>query len=314
MRTLGLGLILALPLLAGCEWMNRNKEKVRSDGPRDQAMVGAPTSEKLVSYLNRQADRLGVIESEDVDIVAHVQGKRMPGLRGFMVCEKPRSFRLTGDNVGTTWVDIGSNGERFWFWVKDGDSPLYHCSYADYEKGVKLPLPFQPEWVVQALGMAQYDRAKEYKVEAKGATIELSENTTVQGVPVRKVVIFNAREGADPSQPRVTGHVIQDARTGKIICQATVRRMRTATYRTPEGEQTVSYPSDVLLEWPSEQMSMTMKVGKAKVNTRLTADEESRYFTLPNWPNIKAVDLARMVPRGNPTGATRDVRQIGGYK
>jgi hypothetical protein len=311
MRILTLSLIFSALLLSGCEWMNRNRDPGTGIRPKDQ-VYGPPTSEKLVGYLNSQADRLSVIQSEDVDLTAYVQGKRMPRLVTFMVCEKPRSFRLMGDSVGTTWVDIGSNNDRFWFWVKDGESPLYHCSYTDYEKGAKLPLPFQPEWVVQALGMAKYDPAKNYKVETKGSTYELIEDTTVQGLPVQKVTVFNARNPADASQPQVIAHIVRDPRSGKTICQATIRRVRQATYRTQSGEQVISYPSDVMLEWPAEQLSMNIKVGKATVNQRLTNEEERRFFTLPSWPGIKTVDLARMPPPGNPT--SRDVRQAGGYR
>lgn len=312
MRILGLGLLFGALLLTGCEGWRKDKVPQGQGGrPRDVG-YGQPTPENLVGYLNRQADRMSVIQSEDVDVVANVQGRRMPGLRAVLACEKPRSFRMLGENVGQTWVDIGSNGERFWFWVKDGESPLYHCSYTDYEKGVKLPLPFQPEWVVQALGMAKFDPARKYTVEQKGATVELIEDTTVQGIPVKKVTIINARTVNDPTMPQVVGHAIRDARTGKIICQATIRRMRVATVRTQQGEQGVSYPSDVLLEWPAEQLSMTIRIGKATVNQRLTNEEMNRYFTLPNMQGIKQVDLARMPPPGNPT--SRDVRQAGGYR
>jgi hypothetical protein len=312
MRMLGSLFIVACLLATGCEWLKGGKKNDTVNPPPKDFGYGPPTPERLVGYLNAQADRLAVIESTDVFLVAHVQGKRMPGLTGFMVCEKPRNFRLTGDAVSTTYVDIGSNGEKFWFWVKDGESPLYYCSYNDYEKGVKLPLPFQPEWVVQALGMAKYDANRQYKVETKQGTYELIENTTVQGVPVRKITILNARNVTDASSPQVLGHVVQNAQTGATICKATIKHVRSATYRTVHGEERVSYPSDVVLEWPDQKLVMTMQIGKASVNQKLTGEQENRYFTLPNWQGIKSVDLARMAPSGNPT--SRDVRQAGGFK
>jgi hypothetical protein len=321
MRTLSFCLVAACLGLSGCEWLKRNKTVDAQNPPplKDRA-DGVPTADRLVGYLNKQADRMSVIETNDVSLLAHVQGRRMPELNGgIMVCEKPRSFRLTGDAVGMQYLDIGSNGEQFWFWVKDGESPLYYCSYNDYEKGVKMPLPFQPEWVVQALGMAKYDPTKQYKVEAKPAnrveskpaTYELVENTTVQGLPVRKITIFNANNVTDPKQPQVMGHKIQDAQ-GKTICEATIKHMRYASYKSPEGETSVAYPSEVVLEWPSQQLKMTMRIGKATVNNKLTIEDATRYFSLPNWQGLKTVDLARLSPVGNPT--SRDVRQTGGYR
>ena len=306
MRKLGFCFLFACLPLVGCL-----KPKPQPPIDKIDTGKGAPTADTLVSYLNRQADRLVTLESTDVDLTAFVQKQRMPTLRAFMVCEKSRNFRLTGDAMSVQYVDIGSNNDQFWFWVKDGEAPLYYCSYNDYQKGVKLPLPFQPEWVVQALGMAKYDPTKQYKVEARRDTYELTEDITVQGQPYRKITVFAAQRPSDATYPVVRGHIIQD-QAGKTICQATIRRMRTASYKTTEGEEVISYPSDILLEWPAEQMSMKMVIGKASVNQKITNEEASRYFTLPNWPNIKTIDLARYRPSGSPT--SRDIRQAGGYR
>jgi hypothetical protein len=309
MRIITAMLLTSCFLAAGCEALKRKSKNGTIEPPPNNAGQGMPTSASLVSYLNNQADRVAVIESNDLDIITHVQGRRMPGLKGFMVCEKPRNFRLTGEAVGTDYVDIGSNNEQFWFWVKDGSAPLYYCNYTDYERGVQLPLPFQPEWVVQALGMAKYDPNGRYRVEQKGNTYELIEEITLQGQPARKITVFNARNVTD-DQPQVMAHIIQDAR-GKTLCQATVKRMRVSEYRTQQGAGRISYPAEVQLEWPSEQLAMTMKIGKASVNHKMNNGDASRYFTLPNWNGLKRIDLAQMRP-GSPTGRTID--QAGGFR
>jgi RNA polymerase sigma factor (sigma-70 family) len=254
-------------------------------------MVRETATRELVGYLNNQADRLSNIRTDDILLVAEHQGKRQPGLTGVMLCEKPRNFRLAGEAIGNSYIDIGSNGEQFWLWLKD--DALYHCSYTAYEKGVRLPTPFGPELVVQAFGMTKFDPDKKYTVQAKGSNYELVEETKVHGQPVRKITVFNGGKPIDDTYPRVTAHIVQDAQTGKTICQATIRRVRWAKVRTPEGERGLSYPSDVVLEWPAEQLTMTMKISKAKINEPISADEASRFFTLPNWPNIKSIDLAK---------------------
>jgi hypothetical protein len=309
MRIITAMLLSCCFLSAGCEALKR-KSKTDNIEPPPPGPASTPTSASLVSYLNRQADRVAVLESSDVDIITHVQGKRMPGLKGFMVCEKPRNFRLTGEAVGTDYVDIGSNNEQFWFWVKDGASPLYYCSYSDYERGVQLPLPFQPEWVVQALGMAKYDPNGKYRVEQKGNTYELIEEMMLQGQPARKITVFNSRNVSD-DQPQVMAHIVQDARSGKTLCQATVKRMRFVEYRTQQGAGRVYFPAEIQLEWPSEQLAMTMKIGKATANHKMSNADASRYFTLPNWNGLKRIDLAQMRP-GSPTG--RIIDQAGGFR
>jgi hypothetical protein len=303
-------LLTSCVLTAGCEWMKKNKNINNVDTPPKDLGQSAPTSASLVSYLNKQADKMSVLETNDISIVTHVQGRRMPGLTGFMVCEKPRNFRLQGDAVSTTYVDIGSNNDQFWFWVKDGEAPLYYCNYSDYDRGTKLPLPFQPEWVVQALGMAKFDPNGKYRVEQKGNTYELIEDTMLQGQPARKITVFNARNVTE-EQPQVMAHIVQDSRTGKIICQATIKRMRSTDYRNEQGAGRAFYPAEVMLEWPSEQLSMTMKIGRATVNHKMSNAEASRYFTLPNWTGLKRIDLAQMRP-GSPTG--REINPAGGFR
>ncbi len=167
MRILGSLLLPACLALTGCSWFNTKPKP--NPTPAPVTANGAPKVDDLVGYLNREADRLAAIQSEDVDLTVKLpKGSPMeapPTMRCVMACEKPRSFRLSGAVLGTDYLDIGSNNDQFWFWVKDGaQQPLYYCNYTDYEKGVKLPMPFQPEWVVQALGMAKYDPSKPYRV------------------------------------------------------------------------------------------------------------------------------------------------------
>lgn len=294
-------------LSAGCEALKR-KTKDPIDPPVNVGQQGTPSAANLVNYLNQQADRLTVIETSDMSVVSHVQGRRMPGLTGFMVCEKPRNFRLTAEAFGADYVDIGSNNDQFWFWVKDGDAPLYYCSYTDFDRGVRLPLPFQPEWVVQALGMAKYNPNGNYRVEQKGNTFELIEETTLQGQPARKITVFNARTVSDPQQPQVIAHIVQDAR-GKTICQASVKRMRVADYNTRQGAGRIAYPSEIVLEWPEHQLSMTMKIGKATLNQPMSQQQSQNFFTLKNNDGRRRVDLAQLRP-GNPTGR---INQAGGF-
>jgi hypothetical protein len=303
MRNLGCWVLVGCLTLSGCEWLKGNRDTTTRP-PKDMT-GGPPSAEMLVGYLNRQADRLAVIESDDVWVTAFVNNTRLPQLKSIMACEKPKSFRLMGDNIGVTWMDIGSNGNLFWLWGKDGDAPLYYCSYSDFEKGVKLPMPFQPEWVVQALGMAKYDPKTAYKVEAKPGTYELIERTTVQGVPVQKITVFASQNVKDKSQPQVVGHLVKDEQTGKVICQATIKRMNSATVK---GGAEVLFPAEVVLEWPTEKMKVDIKIGKATVNQPMAPDLAQRYFTMPT--HIKAVDLARLPPPGQPTG--RELQQAGG--
>jgi hypothetical protein len=106
--------------------------------------------------LNNQAALLQSIDTRDLSITVRAQGNSV-SLDGTLLCQKPRFFKLVGKKLGSQEVLVGSNEERFWFYVKrDPSDALFHCSYTDFDKGVELPYPFEPEWVVEALGIGRF--------------------------------------------------------------------------------------------------------------------------------------------------------------
>src|SRR5262249_27578444 len=128
--------------------------------------------------------------------------------------------------VGQPTVDIGSNDQEFWYWISKAKPPyVFHCAYTDLDRGgVPLPFPFQPDMILAALGMAEYDPNKSYEVKTNPRTVELIDSTTVQGQPVQKVTVFN-RNPASRDQPVVVAHVLRNAQ-GREVCSATVSEVR----------------------------------------------------------------------------------------
>jgi hypothetical protein len=274
-----------------------------------------PTSADLVRYLNQESRKIDSIEVNRLDLDAKQQNQG-GGLSGYMACQKPRNFRMTGKAIGSPEVDFGSNDQEFWFWIKRASPPgLYHCTYTDFQdpaKAVRLPFPFQPEWVLEALGMADYgppDRAAEtFTVESKPATngrpatFQLVQKTTSpQGQPIRKVTVFNRNPVIPGREPQVMGHYVFDA-NNKVVCFATVNRVKV-------DERTgLVYPYKVHLEWPTEQVQLDLTLDGVAMNPQL--GQNAKLFTRPAIKDVKTYDLAYRPPTGNPTSG---VRQVGGY-
>jgi hypothetical protein len=266
-----------------------------------------PTANDLVSYLNREATKLHTLESDDLYIKVKGEGAGMvPGMKGNLLCESPRNFRLTGSVAAMSQVDFGSNKDLFWFWIRqDPSNSMYYCKYSDFNQGVRLPFPFQPEWVLQALGMAQYDPKKEYRVEIKPDVFELIENTTVQGQAVKKTTVFSRRQLAK-GEPQIKAHIVQDAKTGAVITSAEVKRVMYAGVRTADGQNVwVTYPHMIVMDWPSEKISMELTLRDVTVNKQLEPD----VFTMIQLPNVQKVNLAQAARTGP---ASRSVEQAGG--
>ena len=265
-----------------------------------------PTAGDLVAYLNKEASKLHTLESDDLYMTVHAPGDTTPGVKGALFCQSPRNFRLTGQVFGTSQVDFGSNNDLFWFWIKqDPSNSIYFCKYEDFNQGVRLPFPFQPEWVLQALGMAQYDPKKDYRVETKPDSFELVETATVQGQPVKKITVFNRRH-LQKGEPQVRMHIVRDAKTGKDITSAEIKRVMYASYRNTDGRESyTAYPQKVIMKWPSENVSMELTLGDVLVNKQVPGD----VFTMLQLPNVPKLNLAEGT-RTNPT--SRSIEQASG--
>jgi len=308
---------LGLSLLAGCTVIKPKHDDGAGGGRPPHPGVEEqrpPTEADLVRYLNKEAKGLQSIDVSELFIDAAAQGRKAPGVHGWMVCDKPRNFRLRGKVLATEQIDLGSNNDRFWFWLKESpDQALVHCSYTDFEKGVQLPFPFNPDWVIQALGMAEYGTddpdLKRFHLEPmdkSDKTMKLVESTTLQGKPVRKVTVFN-RWNAAPPTPQVIGHALIDEK-GKVICQATIEQVRESKVMNPETRRPVSYPRKIVLEWPADQLKMTLTLDSVEVNKSIPPQEAAKLFTLPDHFS-KTVDLAQHF-RVSPSSR---VQQAGGY-
>jgi hypothetical protein len=290
---LGLG---ALLVLIGCNHVPWSRDQPRQVG----APQGKPTAAQLVRYLNDSTQRISGMECE-VDIDAKSPEGPI-GLLGRMACERPRNFRLTANVVGQPGVDLGSNYQEFWFWIGKANPNVFHCSYEDFRRGAGAQFPFQPEWIMEALGMAEYDPNKEYSVQEKGATVELIERSiSPQGKPVQKVVVFS-RTPAAPGKPQVLAHLLLDA-NGKEICAARIDRVQLVRL---DQYQAAVVPQQVELRWPEQQTKLTLKLKDIKI-APFPKERAEGLFTRRALSSLPSIDLAR-----GPNASAGPLQPVGG--
>lgn len=263
-RTTCLGLLLALA--SGCASTNWNWFKPNNN-TGDTAKPGvSPTVKGLVDYLNENASRVRTLRVDDMSIDA-TMGSQSIALQGVILAEKPRNFRMKASFLGKNEVDIGSNTGEFWFWAMRNPEPYqYFCSYKDLNDGKvrAMPLPIQPEWVMETLGLGPYGAADRYKLEPDGPnTLRLVEKmTSPQGMPVRKVIVMNRREVKAP-QPQVTAFLLLDDRSGQEICSAHILSTKV------DRASGAILPHKMDLRVPSQKMSMALKLDGLAVNASI---------------------------------------------
>jgi len=261
---------------------------------------------QLVSYVNHNASRASAIESTDLALEVK-SGSQGGGLGGTLYCEKPRNFRLRAKAVGKPMADFGSNDQEFWYWISQDNPPyLYHCSYADLSRGdVALPFPFQPDWVLETLGLAELTTNPDnYKVERKGNTFELTERgTSSQGKTVFKVTVFHGGN-ANGTQPQISQHRLHDEH-GQLVAVADVLSVR----RDAGTGATIA--QHLRLKWPQQKLEMELKLDGLKVyNAQVLTQRTPELFQRSSLRDLPSYDLAARALDGQPS----NLQRMGGYR
>jgi hypothetical protein len=266
MRRVGLLLVLgALLLVTACtprwNFMRPDKQEI------DDQHTPAPTVAQLVDYLNENSRRLQCLRCPDLSLTCS-QGSQLPiTLHGQMVCQQPRNFRMTAHILRSDQVDLGSNKDEFWYWIKRGDPFQVHCAYRDIEQGKvrAMPFPFQPDWLLQALGMATFGPPERYQLVDEPPVLKLVERVrSPQGNMVRKVIVLRRRPVLPPN-PQVTDFLLLNDATGKEICSAKVldNQMDRATGGL--------LPRRLVLNWPENKLKLTLQLDGATANVNFPA-------------------------------------------
>jgi hypothetical protein len=290
--------LAALVVVAGCNTSKWGHFKNADTGQRYANET--PTADQLVGQINRNAAQISSLTCQDMDLDCKYKVQQF-GLRAQMVCQKPRNFRMTANALGSDQADIGSNMNEFWYWIAKGDPYLFHCAYQDLERGVTIPFPFQPDWVIEAFGMAEYPPAPPDhpdRVVPRGNTFELvRESQNAQKQLAKKVTVFN-RSG------QIVAHVLRNDRD-QVVCSAQIL--------DAQNFGGVVVPRKVVLSYPSEQIELRMTLWTDQryvtVNRQLNSDAVQRLFTRPSIAGIPGYDLAH----GPDAASANQVRPAGGY-
>lgn len=305
--------LLSVALLApavGCEWLRKTGLQKDNGTPAQTGPVATVSAGDLVEYLNRQAGHLNTVRYNDLSIDVSMGRERHTLGDSTLICAKPRNFLLVGGKKLTgDLIYIGSNDREFWMLTKRPMPEQYvFCSHEDFQQGAgQLPIPFDPEWALQALGMATYAPDLPYKVDTdqRSRVHTLSwESTTPQRMQVRREIVLDPNPGSD-TRPHVRQHRIYDT-ANKLIGVAEVKEVATVPANrvapgTREAQLYVQVPTRVVLEWPQQQAKMELRLGRPRVNEQLSEADMAGMFTRPQpRDGVNPINLAegRFIPSG----------------
>jgi hypothetical protein len=279
----GLACLLAL---TGCNLLGPGRlgpdRNPTPDGP-------IPRVADLVKYLEDNAEKVRSLRCEEMDLSVGVGMFPSVSMSGMMASQRPRSFRMKASLLGNEQVDLGSNDQEFWYFIPKADKNQYYCPYqALNEPGrrIQLPIPIQPDWVMETLGMGSYGPPEKYHLKVEPNRFKLIQSTTnPMGKSVKKVIVFH-RWQQKGSSPQVTDFLLIDAETNKEICSAHIREVQSVpgTPGTPGSPGSGVVPRRMEINYPAEKLRMKLHFARVTINPQLS-DVTFRRTVSPNLPS-----------------------------
>lgn len=249
--------------------------------PLPRALPPNATREQVLEVVNTNSAQVQSLSSQRASLT--VPGA--PTLRATLAYERPRNFRLRAE-TGITGgeLDLGSNDELFWFWVKRNQPPAtYFCRHVDYaQSAARQVVPLPPEWFVQALGAVTFgpDEQHEGPFPVHGGRVEIRSRSLAPNGPTRITIV-------DDSRGVVLEQHVYDERGVRLASITMSRHARDAA-------SGVVLPRHVELRWPATHFEMSLDFADLQVNALDPAGGQR--WIKPLYAGYPDVDLARIGP------------------
>jgi hypothetical protein len=255
-----------------------------------QVLMENASREQIVAAVNQNSAKIQSLSVTGAAItVQDMMG--LPILSGNIAAQRPRRFRLTAGTTFGQEVDLGSNDELFWLWVKRNQPPaVYYCRHEQFaNSAIRQVMPIEPTWLLSALGMVDLDPASVFDgplPSPRGAgTVELRSWLPSATGRLQRVTVIDARRAWVIEQ-----HVYDQAGT-TLLASAVAE-----SHRYYPVEQ-VSLPEQVSIRLPTAGIAMKINLGAVQIN-QLSGDR-SQLWALPTFEGYPQYDLGGAVP-GTP--------------
>lgn len=223
----------------------------------------------VLDEINARNENIRNFDCDNLRVIAQMPGKRPARIHGYLSYEKERKFRLELSSLLGSELDIGSDGNVFWFWSRRIKEPgLYWAYHKDFNK-TRLKTPFNPFWLSHCLGIDKIDY-KDAVIDSTGSKWRVIKNTiNAKNEPVTAVIYI------DPKRKLITGHGMYE-RDGTLAASSEI-----------EAFEKNGMPSKMTFMWYKEDASMVWTLN----NTRLNVGINPSRWEMPN--RTPKIDMSR---------------------
>lgn len=268
--------------------------------PSPEVLTAGASLDQVISAVNMNANRVQSYQTNTASItVPGMVG--IPLLRGNIVAQRPGRLRLQASTaLSGPEVDMGSNDELFWFWVKRNEPPALYFSRHDQFVGsaAQQMMPMDPKWFLDALGMAQFSPSDQHEgpLAHGNGTVEIRSTIHAATGTMTKSTVIDARRAWVLEQ-----HVYDSA--GQLLASSRASHHR---YYPSVG---VSLPQKIELRVPAMQLALTIDVGTVLINQ---VAENPALWTLPVLNGYPQIDLGSALPSAIPGSVGTSFSQAAG--
>lgn len=249
------------------------------------ALPPTPSLEQITNYVNVNTS---LVRSDWATGRLAVPGA--PSIPVSVALEPPLRFRIKASTAITgPEVDLGSNDELFWFWVRRQQPPaLYFCRHDQFfASSARALLPVDPGWITEAMGLARFDPA-----EQPHGPLPVGAN---------RLEIRSVRRGPAGD---LTKSTVVDARTGVVLEQHLYdyRGTRIASAFTSrfhrDAVSGAVMPREIRIECPATQLDLHIDLDEMQINA--LGPQSAGLWIKPNYPGYPEVNLAQAAPLVGP--------------
>jgi hypothetical protein len=279
---------LALSLLivsgSGCQWLMPPKSDVFG-GPN---LPPSPTLEQIAAVVNNNSSQIRTFTANQ----ATLSGQGFPSLRTTVQFERPGRLRLVaGTALMGPEIDLGSNEELFWIWIRRNQPPaLYYCRHDQYASSpARRTLGVDPNWLIEAAGVMEIDPNLPHQgpTPLAGGRYEIRLQTPSPDGPTTKIVIVDGQKGLVLEQHDF------DAQ-GQLIASGVNRSHR----RGPRSG--LIMPRVVEINAPRMGLNLRLDLGNVEINGANL--ETAAWWNMPRYEGWQPVDLCDPNLQFSPAG------------
>jgi hypothetical protein len=216
-----------------------------------------------------------------------------PSLRAALFIERPGRFRVRGSHaLAGPELDLGSNDEMFWLWIKRSQPPaLYFVRHSEAaNSGFRRLMPLSPQQLVEAFGIPTFDPTAAHQGPFPQGEGRLAVRSTIPGPEgmLTKTTVVDARSAWVVEQQL-------HAAAGQLLAS-----VKTSNHKF-DATSNAWLPHTIELSIPTGELSMTLSVDRWDVNVPPPADA----FVKPEQPGFPNVDVSdpRNLPQTAPLAA-----------